>query len=37
MMDIITILMSELNQKHEDLLKEKWEDSELSMIEDTVV
>ena len=36
-MDIITILMSELNQKHEDLLKEKWEDSDLSMIEDTVV
>ena len=36
-MDIITILMSELNQKHEDLLKEKWEDFDLSMIEDTVV
>ena len=36
-MNIVTFLISQLNQKHEDLLKEIWEDGDLSAVEDTLI
>ena len=36
-MNIITFLMSQLNEGHEDLIRGIWEDGDLSMIENTVI